>query len=68
MTYEERKEFNKLEKEMEKLAKQLKEIGKISGSTGNEGYSVPNDWTTKQTKLKAEIEKKEERWIELSEK
>ena len=64
LTYNERKEYNKLEKEISKLENQVKDLDtKISGSNGNEGYSVLAEWTSELNKLKDLIVTKEEKWL-----
>ena len=68
LSYSEKKEFSKLEKEIAKLAAQVVEVEeKISNSSGS-GYSVLAEWTKELDKLKFELSVKEDRWIELAEK
>ena len=67
MNYNERKEYNKLEKEIAKLGKEIKEYeDKLTNSNGKEGYSQLNEWTKKLNDLKSQCEKKEMRWLELA--
>lgn len=67
MSYNDRKEFNKLEKEMEKLNQQIKNIEtKIASSDTNIGYSILADWTKEMNNLKTTLSNKEERWCELA--
>jgi ABC transport system ATP-binding/permease protein len=70
LSFNERKEFKKLEKEVMKLGVQIEQLeGQIAtGSSRGEGYSVLNEWTTQLQKLKMQLEDKELRWIELAEK
>ena len=67
LSYNERKEYNKLEKEIAKLGLEIKEYeDKLSNSNGKEGFSTLNEWTKKLNDLKGLCEKKETRWLELA--
>lgn len=70
LSFNERKEFKKLEKEVMKLGVQIEQLEDqiATGSSRGEGYSVLNEWTTQLQKLKMQLEDKELRWIELAEK
>lgn len=70
LSFNERKEFKKLEKEVVKLGVQIEQLEDqiATGSSRGEGYSVLNEWTTQLQKLKMQLEDKELRWIELAEK
>jgi len=67
MNYNERKEYNKLEKEITKLGLEIKEYeNKLLNSNGKEGYSQLAEWNKKLEDLKSQCQKKETRWIELA--
>ena len=67
MNYNERKEYNKLEKEITKLGLEIKEYeNKLLNSNGKEGYSQLAEWNKKVEDLKSQCQKKESRWIELA--
>ena len=67
MNYNERKEYNKLEKEITKLGLEIKEYeNKLLNSNGKEGYSQLAEWNKKVEDLKSQCQKKETRWIELA--
>lgn len=66
MNYNERKEYNKLEKEITKLGLEIKEYEAKLASSANEGYSQLADWTKKLNDLKSQCDKKEARWMELA--
>jgi ATP-binding cassette subfamily F protein uup len=70
LSFNERKEFKKLEKDVLKLGVQIEQLEDqiATGSSRGEGYSVLNEWTTQLQKLKMQLEDKELRWIELAEK
>ena len=70
LSFNERKEFKKLEKDVLKIGIQIDQLeGQIAtGSSRGEGYSVLSDWTLQLQKLKAQLEEKELRWLELAEK
>jgi len=70
LSFNERKEFKKLEKEVTKLGVQIEQLEDqiATGSSRGEGYSVLSDWTAQLQKLKMQLEEKELRWIELAEK
>ena len=71
LSYNEKKEFNKLEKEIAKLSAQIQELeGKISNSSSSkkEALTAVNEWTQQVIKLKSQMEVKETRWMELTEK
>jgi len=68
LTFNERKEYNKLEKEIAKLNGEIDKIeAQINGSDGTEGYTVLNEWTATANKLKEQLAGKEVRWLELAE-
>jgi len=65
LSYTERKEFNKLEKEIEKLGTQIASYeDKLARCT--EGYSVLAELTAEMNKLVLQLAAKEERWVELA--
>jgi len=67
LSFTERKEYNKLEKEIAKLQTEIQTIeDKINKSDGTEGYSVLNDWTASANKLKDQMSQKELRWVEIA--
>ena len=66
LSYNERKEYNKLEKEIQKLGQQIKELEDQLASS-KEGYSVLAELTNKANALKEQMNQKEERWLELAE-
>ena len=67
MNYNERKEYNKLEKEITKLGLEIKEYeSKLLNSNGKEGYSQLAEWNKKVEELKSQCQKKENRWLELA--
>jgi ATP-binding cassette subfamily F protein uup len=72
LSYNEKKEFNKLEKEVAKLNSQIQEleekISNNSSSSKKEALSAINEWTQQIIKLKSQLEVKELRWMELAEK
>jgi ABC transport system ATP-binding/permease protein len=65
LSYTERKEMNKLEKEIEKLGTQIASYeDKLARCT--EGYSVLAELTAEMNKLVLQLAAKEERWVELA--
>ena len=68
LNYNERKEFNKLEKEIEKLGVQINDFEeKLSiASSAGQGYSALADLTEKMNSLIMQREIKEQRWMELA--
>jgi ATP-binding cassette subfamily F protein uup len=66
LSYNERKEYNKLEKEIQKLGLQIKELEDQLASS-KEGYSVLAELTNKANALREQMNQKEERWLELAE-
>ena len=65
LSYTERKEMNKLEKEIEKLGTQIASYeDKLAKCT--EGYSVLAELTAEMNKLVLQLAAKEERWVELA--
>ena len=68
LSFNERKEFNRLEKEIGKLTAQISEKEEqLSQSTGQEGFSVLAEWSKNINKLKEDLSVKESRWLELAE-
>jgi len=66
LSYEERKEVGRLEREIEKAEAQLREVrGWMQESSGKVGYSVLAEWSARETELVELIEEKEMRWLEL---
>ena len=68
LNYNERKEFNKLEKEIEKLGVQIGDFEDklAAASSGGQGYSALADLTDKMNALIMQRELKEQRWMELA--
>ena len=65
LSYTERKEMNRLEKEIEKLGTQIASFeDKLAKCT--EGYSVLAELTAEMNKLVLQLAAKEERWVELA--
>jgi len=65
LSYTERKEMNRLEKEIEKLGTQIASYeDKLARCT--EGYSVLAELTAEMNKLVLQLAAKEERWVELA--
>lgn len=69
LTYNERKDMNKLEKDVQKLQQQVValEAKLLEESNKKSGFSVLNDITTDINKLKEQIETKETKWLEYAE-
>ncbi len=66
LTFNEKREFETLEKEIEKLEFQKAEfIAKLNAGTGN--HEELTEWSQEIEKLTESIEEKEMRWLELSE-
>ncbi|MCR9253777.1 MAG: ABC-F family ATP-binding cassette domain-containing protein [bacterium] len=66
LTFNEKREFETLEKEIEKLENQKAEfIEKLNAGTGN--HEELTEWSQEIEKLTESIEEKEMRWLELSE-
>jgi hypothetical protein len=68
LNYNERKEFNKLEKEIEKLGVQIGafEDKLAAASSAGQGYSALAELTEKMNALIMSREIKEQRWMELA--
>lgn len=66
LNYNERREFNKLEKEIAKLEKDKKTLEKKMSNAGL-GYGELNELSQEFEKLKEELEEKELVWLELAE-
>lgn len=68
MSYNERKEFNKLEKEIEKLGVQIGDFEDklAAASASGQGYSALAELTEKMNSLVMQRELKEQRWMELA--
>lgn len=70
LSYNERKEFNKLTKEISKKEEQLAVLDKellAAGATGD-GFTVLAELTDQANKVRLQLSTKEERWMELMEK
>lgn len=69
LSNDERKEFNRLEKQIEKLNDQIKSLEKKmeEASLKNEGYSVLGDLSKKIETARSEQQEKESRWMQLAE-
>jgi len=66
ISFEERKESQKLESAIEKLQKQVIELQtKLDSSPANVGYSVLTELSNEIQSLKSSIEEKEIRWLEI---
>jgi ATP-binding cassette subfamily F protein uup len=66
LSYNERREYNKLEKEIGKLEEKKDEISKEMNS-GLTDYEVLQELSDQFAELKEELEEKELRWLELAE-
>jgi ABC transport system ATP-binding/permease protein len=68
LNYNERKEFNKLEKEIEKLGVQIGDFEDklAAASSAGQGYSALAELTEKMNALIMSREIKEQRWMELA--
>jgi ABC transport system ATP-binding/permease protein len=68
LNYNERKEFNKLEKEIEKLGVQIGDFEDklAAASSAGQGYSALAELTEKMNALIMSRESKEQRWMELA--
>lgn len=68
LNYNERKEFNKLEKEIEKLGVQIGDFEDklAAASSAGQGYSALAELTEKMNALIMSRELKEQRWMELA--
>ncbi|MTI20315.1 ABC transporter ATP-binding protein [Fulvivirga sp. RKSG066] len=66
MSYNEKREFEQLEKEIEKLNQRQSEIEKLLNS-GEEDHEKLINWGTELKEIKEAIDMKEMRWLELSE-
>ena len=68
LNYNERKEFNKLEKEIEKLGVQIGDFEDklAAASSSGQGYSALAELTEKMNSLIMQRELKEQRWMELA--
>ena len=68
LNYNERKEFNKLEKEIEKLGIQINDFeDKLAiASSAGQGYSALAELTEKMNSIIMQREIKEQRWMELA--
>ncbi len=67
LSYNEQKEFNRIERDLKKLELQKKEIESIFAEGKLEGDQI-NDESLKLQKIIDQIEENEMRWLELSEK
>ncbi|HMG15302.1 MAG TPA: ABC-F family ATP-binding cassette domain-containing protein [Saprospiraceae bacterium] len=67
LSFEEKKELNKLEKEIEKTEKEIAEVTHKFNDTSMALDDITK-WSNKLVELKAILELKELRWLELSEK
>ena len=68
LNYNERKEFNKLEKEIEKLGVQISDFEEklAAASSAGMGYSALAELTEKMNAVIMQREIKEQRWMELA--
>jgi ABC transport system ATP-binding/permease protein len=66
LSYEQRKELNRLEKEIEKLEEKKVEITKKFDDPGL-GHEDIMKWSSELEKLQQQLEEKEMRWMELAE-
>ena len=66
LSYEERKEFRRLEKEIEKLEKKKLELSNKFSDTSLSGEDFAN-LSKELGQIDKDIEEKEDRWLELSE-
>ncbi len=67
LSYNEQKEFNRIERDLKKLELQKKEIEKLFEDGNLDGDKI-NDESQKLQKIIDQIEESEMRWLELSEK
>jgi ATP-binding cassette subfamily F protein uup len=66
LTYNERREFNKLEKEIARLENEKSAMEQKMGS-GDLGYEELSELSQEFEKLKEELEEKEMKWLEMAE-
>ncbi|MBK8547566.1 MAG: ABC-F family ATP-binding cassette domain-containing protein [Saprospiraceae bacterium] len=66
MSYEQRKELNRLEKEIEKLEEKKADIAKKFDDRGL-GHEEIIKWSAELEKIQNQLEEKEMRWMELAE-
>ena len=68
MSKEQRKEYNKLEKDIAKLDKQIQELeGKINDpANATQGYSTLGEWAKSVLDMRVQLEAKEEKWMALA--
>ena len=66
LSYNERKEYNQLEKEIEKLEKQKADIEEEL-ATGSQDYEKLRELSEQFSEIKETLEEKELRWLELAE-
>lgn len=68
LSFAERKDMNKLQKEIEKITLQIEEIDlKILNAGSKEGYSVLAEWSAQASALRSSLDDKELKWMELAE-
>ncbi|MHA7057900.1 ABC-F family ATP-binding cassette domain-containing protein [Aquimarina sp. M1] len=67
LSYNEQKEYNRIERDLKKLEIQKKEVEALFNSGALEGDKI-NEESAKLKKIIDDIEEKEMRWLELSEK
>eukprot|EP01041_Mallomonas_annulata_P006571 gene6571-13295_t len=68
LTYNERKEMQKLERDVTRLGTDLKAIqSKLASSGGTEGYSLLAEWAQEEMKIKQQLDDKETKLLELME-
>jgi ABC transport system ATP-binding/permease protein len=68
LTFKERKEYDKLEKEIAKAEARDAEISTLlADQAQSAGFEVLAEWTEEQSKLQAIIDNKGERWLALAE-
>ncbi|UII27106.1 ABC-F family ATP-binding cassette domain-containing protein [Fulvivirga maritima] len=66
MSYNEKREFDTLEKDIEKLNKKKEELHELMNS-GEQDHVKLNDWGAELKAIENELDEKEMRWLELSE-
>jgi len=66
LSYEERKEYQKLDASIAKLQQQIAETEAKMLASPNAGYSVLDEFAAQVKKFKAQLDQKETRWLELA--
>lgn len=68
LSYADRKEMQKLEKEIGRLEAELAAVRlKLANSDGSEGYSTLAEWSAEEVKIMGMMQAKEARWLALVE-